>query len=105
MRRIVAEGLSFDRLFCVTDYVALGAVRGLKDAGLTVPGDVKVIGFDDVDISSYQTPSLSSVNPAHEVMATKAVDLLVRRIDGDTRAPEEFTSPYSVIARESTAAG
>ncbi|MGN6197046.1 LacI family DNA-binding transcriptional regulator [Humibacter sp.] len=105
MRRIVAEGLSFDGLFCVTDYVALGAVRGLKDAGLTVPGDVKVIGFDDVESSSYQTPSLSSVNPSHEVMATKAVDLLVRRIDGDTRAPEEFTSPYSVIARESTAAG
>ena len=103
-RRIADEGLRFDGLFCVTDYVALGAIRGLRDAGLAVPSDVKVIGFDDVDISRYQTPSLSSINPSHEEMAIKAVDLLVRRIEGDTRAPEEYTSPYTVMERESTAA-
>lgn len=100
----LAQGLQFDGLFCVTDYVALGAMRGLADAGLTVPGDVKVIGFDDIESSQFLTPSLSSVNPSHDLMAAKAVELLAARIDGEAGDPVEFVSPYTVIGRESTAA-
>ena len=100
----LAQGLQFDGLFCVTDYVALGAMRGLADAGLTVPGDVKVIGFDDIESSQFLTPSLSSVNPSHDLMAAKAVELLAARIDGEAGDPVEFVSPFTVIGRESTAA-
>ncbi|WP_306904380.1 LacI family DNA-binding transcriptional regulator [Arthrobacter pascens] len=99
----VAGGLRFDGLFCVTDYVALGAMRGLADAGLSVPGDVKVIGFDDVDSSEFLTPSLSSVNPSHDLMAGKAVDLLAARIAGESGDPVEFVSPFTLVERESTA--
>ncbi|MEN2742647.1 LacI family DNA-binding transcriptional regulator [Microbacterium sp. X-17] len=103
IRAAVQRGLQFDAIFCVTDYVALGALRGLADSGLSVPHDVKVIGFDDVESSRFLTPSLSSVNPSHHVMAGKAVDLLVARIDGETGDPVEFVSPFEVMARESTA--
>lgn len=103
VHRAVADGLIFDGLFCVTDYVALGALRGLADAGIRVPDDVKVIGFDDVAISRFLTPSLSSVNPSNDLIAMKAVDLLVDRINGDSGEPVEFVSPFSLAIRESTA--
>ncbi|WP_415854098.1 LacI family DNA-binding transcriptional regulator [Sinomonas sp. G460-2] len=101
----IAGGARFDGLFCVTDYVALGAVRALADAGIAVPGDVKVMGFDDVQASKFLTPSLSSVNPSHDLMAATAVDLLVARIEGKAGDPVEFVAPFEVIERESTAGG
>jgi DNA-binding LacI/PurR family transcriptional regulator len=95
---------SFDGLFCITDYVATGAMRALADAGIEVPGEVKVIGFDDVELSRYSVPSLSSVRPDHDLMARTAVELLVSRIAGDERDPEEYVAPFTLSLRESTAA-
>jgi DNA-binding LacI/PurR family transcriptional regulator len=98
-----AEGLDFDAIFCVTDYVAFGVLRGLADAAVAVPAEVKVIGFDDVDLCRFMVPALSSVNPDHDTMARTAVDLLVARIEGTQDEPVEFVSSFQVVARESTA--
>lgn len=95
---------SFEGLFCITDYVAAGAMRALADAGIRVPGEVKVIGFDDVELSQYSVPSLSSVRPDHDLMARTAVELLVSRIAGEERDPEEYIAPFTLSLRESTAA-
>ncbi len=105
-RALVESGASFDGLFCVTDTVALGALRALKDLGIAVPADVKVMGFDNILESEFGVPSLSTVDPDHTGMARAAVDLLVRRIAegrGGER-PVEFVSTYRVIERESTRA-
>ncbi len=102
VRAMVAGGLDFDGLFCLTDTAAIGALRGLADAGVRVPSQVKVIGFDNIDEGRFLVPSLSTVDPDHAAMAERAVALLSRRIDGDG-GPEEFVSGFSVIARESTA--
>ena len=85
---------------------AIGVLRGLADLGLDVPGQVKVIGFDDVAEAAFTVPSLSSVDPELEEIANKAVDLLVGRISGTVPAGshEEFVTDYTIIARESTAA-
>ncbi|KQR53626.1 LacI family transcriptional regulator [Leifsonia sp. Leaf336] len=100
--RLLTQGMRFDGVFCVTDYVALGVLRGLADAGVDVPGDVKVIGFDDVEFSKYVVPSLSSVNPDHAFMAQTAVELLAARIESNDREAVEIVSPYTVVGREST---
>jgi len=104
IRRLIRSGVSFDGVFCVTDTVAIGALRGLADEGIDVPGQVKVIGFDDIDESKYLVPSLSSVDPDHPAMARTAVDLLVRRIQGKDRDyhATEIVSKYAIVAREST---
>ncbi|MFI9583466.1 LacI family DNA-binding transcriptional regulator [Streptomyces sp. NPDC052236] len=103
-RGMVESGLDFDGVFCVTDTVAMGVLRGLADAGVPVPGHVKVIGFDNVEESEFLIPSLSTVDPDHDMMAQRAVDLLARRIEqpepGVDR--EEFVSHFSVVIREST---
>jgi DNA-binding LacI/PurR family transcriptional regulator len=103
-RDMVASGLDFDGVFCVTDTVAMGVLRGLADAGVRVPEQVKVMGFDDVPESAFLVPSLSTVDPDHDTMAERAVSLLVRRIEqtGARPEPEEFVSRFSVVAREST---
>jgi DNA-binding LacI/PurR family transcriptional regulator len=110
-REMAASGLDFDGVFCVTDTVAMGVLRGLADAGLRVPEQVKVIGFDNVDESAYLVPSLSTVAPDHDAMAERAVAFLCRRMAGRTEradpapGPEEYVAPYALVARGSTAAG
>ncbi|MFF5499354.1 LacI family DNA-binding transcriptional regulator [Streptomyces aquilus] len=103
-RDMVERGLGFDGVFCVTDTVAMGVLRGLADAGVRVPEQVKVMGFDDVPESGFLVPSLSTVDPDHDTMAERAVRLLVRRIErtGARPEPEEFVSRFSVVVREST---
>jgi DNA-binding LacI/PurR family transcriptional regulator len=66
---------------------------------------VKVIGFDNVAEAAFTVPSLSSVDPGLEVMANKAVDLLIGKISGSVGEDvhEEFVSTWSIVARESTA--
>ncbi len=81
-RALVASRKRFDGVFCVTDTVAIGVLRGLADAGVRVPSRVKVIGFDNIDEGAFTVPSLSSIDPDHERMARTAVSLLVRRIEG-----------------------
>ncbi len=106
VRRLALRGVEFDGVFGVTDTIAIGVLRGLADLGLDVPGQVKVIGFDNVAEAAFTVPSLSSVDPDLEGIATKAVDLLVGKISGTVLGDvhEEFVTDYSIIARESTAA-
>ncbi|MFF0094889.1 LacI family DNA-binding transcriptional regulator [Streptomyces canus] len=103
-REMVASGLNFDGVFCVTDTVAMGVLRGLADAGVRVPEQVKVIGFDDVEESEFLIPSLSTIDPDHDIMARRAVDLLAGRIEQTKPGAdhEEFISHFSVVIREST---
>lgn len=103
-REMAESGLDFDGVFCVTDTMAMGVLRGLADAGVAVPERVKVIGFDNVEESEFLIPSLSTIDPDHDAMVQRAVDLLAARIDRDRRGTEqeEFVSSYTVVVREST---
>ena len=105
VRRLTAQGVEFDGVFCVTDTMAIGVLRGLADVGLDVPGRVKVIGFDNVVEAAFTVPSLSSVDPRLEQIAERAVDLLVARISGTAPSDthEEFVTDFKIVARESTA--
>ncbi len=105
-RGLVASRRRFDGVFCVTDTVAIGVLRGLADAGVRVPSRVKVIGIDNIDEGAFTVPSLSSIDPDHDVMARTAVRLLVRRMEGGApgKPRREFVSKFSVVARESSRA-
>ncbi|MFC4015082.1 LacI family DNA-binding transcriptional regulator [Nonomuraea purpurea] len=107
-RRLVDGEADVDGVFCVTDTVAIGVLRGLADRGVRVPGEVKVIGFDNIAEGAYTVPSLSSIDPDHSLMADTAVRFLARRIKekgGKREVAREFVSHFTVVARESTAAG
>ncbi|HMR47632.1 MAG TPA: LacI family DNA-binding transcriptional regulator [Arachnia sp.] len=103
--RLLKEVGAVDGIFCATDWVAFGVLRGLADAGLRVPEDVRIVGFDDVPQAAFSTPSLSSIAPDHEAMADAALKLLVGRIAGE-RPRDDFREVFGavrLIPRESSA--
>jgi DNA-binding LacI/PurR family transcriptional regulator len=106
MRAFLALGLPFDGIAAFNDTLALGALRVLQEAGLRVPEDVAVIGYDDIDETQYSMPALSTIDPGRDEIAQTAVDLLIERIEGGSApfAPREIAVPFRLVERESTAA-
>jgi DNA-binding LacI/PurR family transcriptional regulator len=99
----LAAGVRFDALLCASDVLALGALRALHEAGLAVPDDVAVVGWDDVAFAAYTTPPLSSVRPDLWQIATSAVTMLVERIDGEPGAGRHVVAPHELVVRASSA--
>lgn len=104
MRDLLAEGVEFDAVFTFNDTLGLGALRALGHAGVRVPEDVAVIGFDNIDEARFSIPSMSSVDPGRDQIAEVAVDLLIERIKekDDEAPPRRILADYKVAAREST---
>jgi len=106
MRQLLATGVKFDAVFALNDTLALGAMRVLQEAGLTIPTDVAVIGFDDLDEARYSLPTLSTIDPGRNEIATTAVRVLLDRIAGvnPTTPMTEYLAEFQVVERESTGA-
>lgn len=106
MGRLLDSGTEIDAVFALNDAMALGALHALHARDIDVPGQIALVGFDDVDDVRYSVPTITSVSPGREQIAGSAVDLLVARIaerDGDERAPFRRVVPdSSIIGREST---
>ncbi|MGC4803896.1 LacI family DNA-binding transcriptional regulator [Micromonospora sp. DT233] len=103
MRHLLATGVRPDAVFCFNDTLALGALRALHEAGLRVPDDVAVAGFDDIEDGRFSIPTLTTISPDKERIARLAVELLANRIDGDPNSPpQELTAPHHLTPREST---
>jgi LacI family transcriptional regulator, repressor for deo operon, udp, cdd, tsx, nupC, and nupG len=101
---LVAAGTDFDALFCFNDLLALGAMQALRRHGLDVPGDVAVVGVDDIDEGRHSDPDLTTVAADLTVLAAAAVDSLVRRLD-DPASPDgdSIVVPHRLVVRGSTA--
>jgi len=81
----------------------LGAMRVMLERGVTIPDDVALIGFDDLDETRYSLPALTTIDPGRSEIARVAVDLLVDRIVGDDGdAPREILAEFRLVEREST---
>ncbi|MBS0387489.1 MAG: substrate-binding domain-containing protein [Proteobacteria bacterium] len=92
---------AFDAVFGATDVIALSAVRAITAAGLSVPGDVAVVGYDDIVMASHANPPLSTVRQDVQRGAHMLVDLLFRRMEGEDTP--SATMPADLVIRESSA--
>ena len=91
-----------DAVFCANDLLALGAMRHFYEAGLRIPSDIAVVGFDDIDESRYSIPSLTTVSPDKDQIAQTAISLLMTLMrDGEDGIHDTVTS-FSLKIREST---
>ncbi|MEM9555262.1 MAG: LacI family DNA-binding transcriptional regulator [Acidobacteriota bacterium] len=99
-RRLLERG-EFSALFAFNDVSAIGAMRAFLDAGLDVPGDVSVIGFDDIQSAAFFNPSLTTVRQPLEEMGRLAGDVLLRRLRGE-EAPAVLTVEPELVVRRST---
>lgn len=98
---LLASGQPFDAIFAASDLIAIGAMRALIEAGLKLPQDVAVIGFDDIPAASLTSPTLTTVMQDMKGAGELLVDALLGRIDG--RAAERSVLPTRLIKRQSTA--
>jgi DNA-binding LacI/PurR family transcriptional regulator len=87
---------------CGSDILALGAIRAARRAGLSVPEQVSVVGFDDSPLMSYTDPPLTTLRQPIESMARAAVTVLVNQIDGDAHTPKELLHEPELVVRGST---
>src|SRR5262245_58231044 len=102
MREFLKKDKEFTALVAYNDFSAIGAVRSLLEAGLRVPEDVSVVGFDDVNSAAYQNPSLTTIRQPWQKMATIAAQTLLDRLNGK-RVPREILVEPELVIRESTA--
>ena len=101
--RLAADGPP-DALFCFTDSLAIGAVHALWAAGLRVPDDISVAGFDDIADGRFTLPPLTTVRLDKRLFAERTLELLAARIADRDRPPELAIIPHEIVRRESTAA-
>jgi len=100
--RLLNSGVAFDGLFCFNDNLAIGAMSVLLEAGLEIPKDVRVVGFDNVPAAAFSYPSLTTIDPGLAQIAKTSTDLLARRIsDGPPAQPSEIVASFSLVARRS----
>jgi DNA-binding LacI/PurR family transcriptional regulator len=97
------EEAEVSAVFCANDHMALGVLRALNEAGRTIPGDISVVGFDDIPESSYFTPPLSTVRQDFGELGRRGLELLLDEItDGRHSARRVMVTP-ELILRASTA--
>jgi DNA-binding LacI/PurR family transcriptional regulator len=99
VKSLVAKQISFDALFACSDLLAITAIGALRDVGLSVPADVAVVGYDDVDIASYCHPALTTIHQSIEVAGRALVDALLAIQRGAEVAPNHL--PTQLIVRSS----
>ena len=81
MQKLLARDKSITAVFCMSDITAMGAMRAIHDAGLSVPNDISVLGFDGIQLGRYCVPQLASMQQPQQDIATKSVQLLLSQIE------------------------
>ncbi|MYL96982.1 substrate-binding domain-containing protein [Novosphingobium sp. FGD1] len=99
---LIEEGIPFDAIFAASDLIAVGAMRALRAAGMSIPEDVAVIGFDDLPAASMTTPPLTTIMQDLKRAGEVLVETLVAQIE-DQEALSR-TLPTRLVVRRSTAA-
>lgn len=88
-------------VFASGDKLAIGAIDAIKDAGLSVPEDISVIGFDNIEIAKYVTPKLTTIRQNCKEIGKAAVDILVEQINRKEKLKINKVIPVELIERES----
>lgn len=97
---LLAASERFDAIFAASDLIAIGAMRALEEAGRSVPGDVAIIGFDDIPAASLTHPPLTTVAQDYRAAGEMLVDTLLQQIRGDP--VESVSLPARLIVRRSS---
>src|SRR5207302_4220943 len=103
--RLLKTKVPFTALFAFNDVCAIGAIRAFREAGMQVPEDVSVVGFDDIYEAAYHIPALTTSRQPLRRMGMLAAETLVKRIcEPDTPSIPFVQVEPDLVVRESTAA-
>jgi DNA-binding LacI/PurR family transcriptional regulator len=100
-KRLLARGKPFTAIFCANDEMAIGAMKALREAGLSIPDDVSLIGFDDIDLVEHLSPALTTVRVAKEVLGTVALKRLLSLMNDPESVGVSSVVDVELIIRDS----
>jgi len=103
-KRLLASGEKFTALFAYNDLAAIGAIRAIREAGLEVPTDVSVVGFDDIEAANYHSPTLTTVRQPLKEMGEIAAKTLMQAIESKRGADEIAIKPQLMVRQSTVAA-
>ncbi len=101
MKFLLEKTPELTAVFAMSDVTALGAIRAIKDAGLRVPEDISVVGFDGIEMGQFTVPKLTTIQQPSEEIAKRCVTILLENIEEERPAVREELS-FSLIVGEST---
>jgi DNA-binding LacI/PurR family transcriptional regulator len=101
-KQLLATKRHFTALFAYNDVSAIGSIRAFQEAGLQVPKDISVVGFDDIQGAAFHYPSLTTVRQPLRQMGEIAMRTLLERIEGRADCPREIAVQPELVVREST---
>ena len=102
-RRLVAAGVP-TAVFAASDLMAAGAMRAAQERGVSVPGELSLVGFDDIQLAALMQPPLTTVRQDKTGLGNAAADAITRMVDVADAAPAVVTLPVELVIRASTAA-
>jgi DNA-binding LacI/PurR family transcriptional regulator len=97
---LIKNKVKFDAIFAASDLIAIGAMRALQEHGLDVPGDIAIVGFDDIPAASLAHPSLTTVQQDYRRAGEVLVDALLKQIRNETA--DTTALPARLIIRKSS---
>jgi LacI family transcriptional regulator len=101
-RTLLARSPRPTAIFAANDLMAIGAIKAIREAGLRVPDDIAVVGFDNISAAELVTPQLTTIAQAQEQMGRTAAELLFTRIAGEApETPRTIELPFELVVRES----
>lgn len=103
LAQLLARGVKFDAVFAASDLIAIGAMRGLAEAGIRVPEQVSVAGFDDIPMAGFANPALTTVLQDTKLAGEMLVDNLLRQLRGEPVG--SLMLPAKLVVRRSCGAG
>lgn len=89
-------------IFATTDWMALGAMQAVFEAGLRVPMDISIVGLDDIAVSAHVLPPLTTVAVPKKQLAAAAMEMLLSQIAGQADRPDPVIIPPYLVIRQST---
>ncbi|GGE19677.1 catabolite control protein A [Marinithermofilum abyssi] len=103
MKQIAAAKEKPTAVFCACDRIAVGAMQYLEEQGVSVPGDLSIVGFDDEELARIVTPSLTTVRHQPFEMGVQAATMLTEQMLNQQKMGKEAVLPHQLVVRNSTA--
>lgn len=101
IKSVLRKKINFDSIFCYNDLVAIGVMKGLKEAGLKIPEDVAVVGYDDIYFSSFVCPALTTVKIKKFDLGYEGFKMLLEKIKGRRKKVKRKILEVELVKRES----
>jgi len=102
MKQLLLAGIDVDGVFAANDQMAIGAMKAIRENGLMIPENIRVVGFDNTFVASIVEPSLTTINVPKYKMGNAAVEMLVKRIEQRVEDSNLVELTINLIVRQST---